>query len=153
MKHLLRLRWHVVAAVILSPCLKAAPVDFTTGLITGAHVNTRSSGGVQSQGIEIEYPVWDWILDKDYTHRVVEYNGNERDESYVGLGPTRDYGFASGTATALGDIEVGTANPIRTMGGMIGVSGTTSESRTTLTSPLPISSSFISIADFWRSTA
>ena len=122
MKHLLRLRWHVVAALILSPCLKAAPVDFTTGLITGAHVNTRSSGGVQSQGIEIEYPVWDWILDKDYTHRVVEYNGNERDESYVGLGPTRDYGFASGTATALGDIEVGAANPIRTMGGMIGVS-------------------------------
>src|SRR5687768_16543035 len=49
---------------------------------------------VQSQGIEIKYPVWEWILDKDYSHRVVAYDGNEKDESYVGLGPTREYGFA-----------------------------------------------------------
>jgi hypothetical protein len=102
--------------------LDAAPIDFSTGLITGAHVNTNSSGGVQSQGIEIEYPVWEWILDKEYTYQVVQYNGNERDESYVGLGPTKDYGFASATATALGDIEVGAANPIRTMGGVIATS-------------------------------
>jgi hypothetical protein len=120
MKHLLRLR--LVPALVLTFGLGAAPVDIKTGLITGAHVNTRSSGGVQSDGIEIEYPVWEWILDKEYTYREVPYHGNERDEAYVGLGPTRDYGFASGTATGLGDIEVGAANPIRTTGGIIAAS-------------------------------
>ena len=122
MNRLSLLRRPEAVLLLLSLSLHAAPVDITTGLITGAHVNTRSSGGVQSQGIEIEYPVWEWILDKQYTHRVVQYSGNEKDESYVGLGPTRDYGFASATATGLGDIEVGAANPIRTMGGIIAAS-------------------------------
>lgn len=122
MKTLLKIRWLLIASPAFAFTVGASPIDITTGLITGAHVNTRSSGGVQSQGIEIEYPVWEWIEDKDYTHRVVGYNNNEKDESYVGLGSVREAGFASAEATGLGDLEVGAANGIRTTGGVIAAS-------------------------------
>lgn len=98
-------------ALFLVP-VYANPVDFTYGLITGAHINSTATG-VLSQGTQIEYPIWDWIQDKSYTSRVVQYTHTEKDESYVGFGPTRDYGFSSGEANGLGDIEVGVTNPIR----------------------------------------
>jgi hypothetical protein len=120
MKWLLPRNGLVIIATLLSAGLHAAPIDITHGMITGALLATRSVD--QSQGIPIEFPVWDWILDKSYTHRVVGYRGDEKDQSYVGLGPTRDYGFASAAVTGLGALEVGVANPIREAGGGVAVS-------------------------------
>lgn len=120
MKDLSRLGRLALCAAASTFGLMAAPVDFTYGLITGAHLNTRAVSA--EQGIHIDYPVWDWIQNKQYTYRVVNYNNTDKDESYVGLGPTRDHGFANATATALGDIEVGVDNSIRTTGGGIAVS-------------------------------
>ena len=77
---------------------------------------------MQSQGIEIEYPVWEWILDKKYTHRVVEYSGNEREESYVGLGPTRSTASLQEQRPRLAISKWAQPMPFERRGGMIGVS-------------------------------
>jgi hypothetical protein len=120
MEHLSLLRRLVTPTIALTIGLHAAQVEITNGLITGAHFNTRL--GLQEDGIHIDYPVWDWIQNKEYTYRVVGYSHTDKDESYVGLGPTREYGFANGTATGLGDVEVGVDNSMRLTGGGIAVS-------------------------------
>jgi hypothetical protein len=103
----------IVLALTTFAALDAAadPIDYTHGMITGADI----FGGA-SQGIPIGTPVWDRIEDKDYTFMVVN-SDRDKHESYVGLGPTSDYGFSSALATGDGDLEVGTRNEIRQPGG------------------------------------
>jgi hypothetical protein len=84
-----------------------APIDFTTGISTSVVRSGRS--GNMTDGAEVQFPIWDHVLNKAYTAQIVPTGSSvEESESYVQVDPTeKQYGFASAFANGEPVLEVG----------------------------------------------
>jgi hypothetical protein len=104
-------RYSLSLAVILNAAVTAAPIDLTTGIITGARIEQASLA--LSDGANMFSPLVQLVTSRPYTAQIVPTGSDEKNESFVAVAGNRDLGFASSLATGAGALEVGVENGLR----------------------------------------
>ena len=105
------LRFILYMAVFLTPRAIAAPIDFTTGVITGARIEQGSFN--LRDGAFLFSPLVQLVESRPYTAQIVPTGSDGKNESFVAIAGNRDLGFASALATGAGALEVGAENGLR----------------------------------------
>ena len=100
-------RIFLIAALVGLPGI-TAPIDFTTGISTGAHVSSGINNPQQwTDGAAFDFPIADFLQNKTYSAQVVLTGSTDSSESYVEFNFEKAAGFSSALADGRGALEVG----------------------------------------------
>lgn len=108
--------WLPIAAGLFANAAVAAPIDFTTGISTGATVPQLDASLPNQTVGAIERPIPDYLANKQYTAQIVPTGSSEKSESFIPLMGDRQFGFASALSDGRGALEVGVVNERRVRG-------------------------------------
>lgn len=87
---------------------KTAPIEFTTGINTGAYISAGLNNPQEwKSGMVFDFPISDFLLNKTYTAQIVPTGSTDANESYVEFDSEKAAGFASALADGRGALEVG----------------------------------------------
>ena len=113
----MKIRGILFAGLLAATCLTAAPIDITTGIITGAGIFLPRQ--TYTDGAAIGFPVWVFLENKTYGAQLVPPGSGEKNESFAAVLGNRQFGFASAVSTGAAALEVGVDNSLRTPGAYI----------------------------------
>ena len=108
--------WLPIAAALIAVDTAAAPIDFTTGISTGA-ILLHTVAAIPNQKVgTIETPIADYLTNKTYTAQIVPTGSTDKSESFAAVLGDRTLGFASALSDGRGALEVGVRNDRRFAG-------------------------------------
>lgn len=111
-------RWILFLYFLVTGNIVAAPIDITTGIVTGAAVYLLRQD--YKDGAEITtLPVWTFLENKTYGAQLVTPGSSEKNESFAAVEGNRQLGFASSVSTGAAALEVGVENNVRSRGSHI----------------------------------
>jgi hypothetical protein len=106
-------RFTFCLAGLLAASAMGAPIDFTTGIITGARI---VQGGMDVRdGAFLQTPLVQLPDSRPYTSQIVPTGSEEKSES-LAVFVEKPLGFASALSTGRGALEVGAENGVRVPG-------------------------------------
>ncbi len=111
-------RWIILASMLAAGNSMAAPIDITTGIITGAAVFLTNQ--TYTDGAQITtFPVWMFLENKIYGAQIVSPGSSEKNEAFAAVAGNRQFGFSSAVSTGAAALEVGVEDSARTRGAYI----------------------------------
>lgn len=108
------LRLNLCLAILLGARAIGAPIDFTTGIISGVRL-VQGPFNLQ-EGAYLDSPLIQLAEARPYTAQIVPTGSDEKSESLVRLVGNRNFSQSSAVVTGAGALEVGTRNDLRVVG-------------------------------------
>lgn len=106
-----------VMALLVASHAHAAPIEFTTGITTGAFIFHSQTLQFQDGAPITEFPIWLFLEHtRPYGAQLVPVGSPDKNESFAAVAGNRQLGFASAVSTGDGVIEVGAVNGLRAAG-------------------------------------
>lgn len=109
-----KLSWLPIATVLTAASVDAAPIDFTTGISTGAILLYAGSAPPDQKVGAIDTPIATYLANKTYSAQIVPTGSTDKSESFAADLGDRQNGFASALSDGRGALEMGVRNDRRT---------------------------------------